>query len=68
LVLDNACYNHSAEIKAYVSGRRLPDQAGLPAGLCAEPQPDRIASYRHEIQPLISSAFHYIGKQNPQPP
>jgi hypothetical protein len=27
-----------------------------------------IASYRDEIETLISGVFHYIGGQDPQPP
>jgi len=100
VVLDNARYNHSAEIKAYLSGdgcrirlvylpayapnlnlierlwwlfkrkalynQHFPTFAGFKAavdGFFAN-----IANYQDEIQALISGAFHYIGKQNPQAP
>ena len=99
VVLDNARHNHSAEIKAYVSGDDCRIRLVLPAyapnlnlierlwwlfkrkTLYNEHFPTfahfkaavdgffaNIASYRYEIQTLISGAFHYIGKQNPQPP
>jgi transposase len=100
VVLDNARYNHSAEIRAYVAseGCRI-ELVYLPTyapnlnlierlwwllkrkTLYNEHFPTfadfkaavhgffaNLASYRDEIHSLITGAFHYIGKQNPQAP
>ena len=100
VVLDNARYNHSAEIQAYTSreGCRI-KLVYLPAyapnlnlierfwwlfkkkTLYNEHFPTfaefkaavdkffaNLASYRGEINSLITGAFHYIGVQNPQAP
>jgi hypothetical protein len=100
VVLDNARYNHSAEIKAYLSGEGcrillvyLPAYApnlNLIKRLwwlfkrktlynehfasfadfkaAADGFFDNIASYRDDILALITGAFHYLGKLNPQAP
>jgi transposase len=94
VVLDNARHNHSAEIKAYVSGddcrirlvylpacapnlnlierlwwlfkRKTLYNEHFPTLAHSKAAVDgffaNIASYRDEIQTLISGAFHYIGK------
>jgi transposase len=100
VVLDNARYNHSKELKAWLSseGGRInlvylpayapnlnlierfwwlfkkktvynayfPTFSGFKAavdGFFAN-----LANYRNEIRSLITDAFHFIGKQNPQAP
>lgn len=100
VVLDNARYNHSAEIKAYIAaeGCRI-ELVYLPSyapnlnlierlwwllkkkTLYNEHFPTfaefkaavqgflaNLGKYREEIHSLITGAFHYIGRQNPQPP
>jgi transposase len=100
VVLDNARYNHSAEIKAYIAaeGCRI-ELVYLPSyapnlnlierlwwlfkrkTLYNEHFPTfadfkaavhgffaNLDHYRDEIHSLITGAFHYIGKQNPQAP
>ena len=100
VVLDNARYNHSAEIKAYIAaeGCRI-EPVYLPSyapnlnlierlwwllkktTLYNEYFPTfadfkaavrgffaKLDRYRDELESLITGAFHYIGKPNPQPP
>jgi transposase len=100
VVLDNARYNHSAEIKAYTSGEGcriklvyLPAYAPnlnlierfwwlfkkktlynehFPTFVEFKAAVDKffadLASYRGEINSLITGAFHSISAQNPQAP
>ena len=57
VVLDNASYNHSTDIKAYLGQARMPDQAGLSAGLCAQPQSDRAVVVVAEEESIANQHF-----------